>query len=140
MRSDADSQPVYSQAGHDRHAPRVGSASARVVRISVAPVKSLGLVHPEEVVLEAGGVIGDRRFWLRDERGALYAGKRDGAMMRIRPVWDEATRRLALIFPDGDRVEGIVALGDPVEAELYRSPLSCRQVIGPWQEALSRFV
>src|SRR5262249_17811111 len=41
--------------------------------------------------------------------------------------------------PEGDRVEGIVALGDPVKAELYRSPLSCRQVIGPWQEALSCF-
>src|SRR5262245_46447100 len=140
MRRDADSQPMHNQVGSDRLAARVQSASARVVRISVAPVKSLGVVHPEEVELEADGVIGDRRFWLRDERGALYAGKRDGAMMRIRPEWDEATRRLALIFPDGDRVEGIVALDDPVEAELYRLPVSCRRVIGPWQQALSRFV
>ncbi len=46
----------------------------RVVRISVAPVKSFGLVHPEEVTLEPGGVAGNRRFWLRDEQGALYAG------------------------------------------------------------------
>jgi hypothetical protein len=44
------------------------------------------------------------------------------------------------MFPDGDRVEGIVTLGDPVNAELYRSPVPCRRVIGPWQEALSRFV
>ena len=80
----------------------------RVVRISVAPVKSLGLVHPDEVVLEEGGVIGNRRFWLRDTEGALYAGKRDGTMMRIRPEWDEATHRLALTFPDGERAEGLV--------------------------------
>jgi len=139
MRRDADSQPTHNQVGIDRLAARVQSA-ARVVRISVAPVKSLGLVHPEEVELDADGVIGDRRFWLRDERGALYAGKRDGAMMRIRPEWDEATRRLALTFPDGDRVEGIVALDDPLKAELYRVPLSCRRVIGPWQGAPSRFV
>jgi uncharacterized protein YcbX len=112
----------------------------RVVRISVAPVKSLGLVHPQEVQLERNGVVGNRRFWLRDESGALYAGKRDGTMLQIRPEWDEDTRRLALTFPDGARVEGVVELGGPVEAELYRLPLASRRVIGPWQEAISAFV
>ena len=73
----------------------------RVVRISIAPVKSLGLVHPDEVTLEPGGVVGNRRFWLRDEEGRLYAGKRDGSLLRIRPEWDERTLRLALAFPDG---------------------------------------
>jgi uncharacterized protein len=113
---------------------------ARVVRISVAPVKSLGLVHPDEVMLERGGVVGNRRFWLRDEQGALYAGKRDGTLMQIRPEWDEATRRLTLTFPDGERVDGVVELGEPVDAELYRLPRASRQVIGPWQDAISRFV
>lgn len=113
---------------------------AHVVRISVAPVKSLGLVHPEGVELEAGGVRGNRRFWLRDESGALYAGKRDGSMMRIRPEWDEQSRRLALVFPDGARVEGVVEVGEPVEAELYKLPRASRRVIGPWEEAISTFV
>lgn len=113
---------------------------ARVVRISVAPVKSLGLVHPHEIELESGGVRGNRRFWLRDEIGALYAGKRDGSMMRIRPEWDEETRHLALVFPDGERVEGVVELGEPVEAELYKLPLASHRVIGPWEEAISTFV
>jgi uncharacterized protein YcbX len=103
-------------------------------------VKSLGLVHPDEVVLEHGGVSGDRRFWLRDEHGGLYAGKRDGRMMQIRPDWDEATRRLALTFPQGERVEGVVELGEPVDALLYRSPRRSRRVLGPWQEAISEFV
>ena len=113
---------------------------AHVVRISVAPIKSLGLVHPDEVELEPGGVRGNRRFWLRDESGALYAGKRDGAMQRIRPEWDEGTRRLALTFPDGDRVEGVVEVGEPVEAELYKLPRASRRVIGPWEAALSDYV
>src|SRR5690348_8447497 len=113
---------------------------ARVVRISVAPVKALGLVHPEDVVLEHGGVAGNRRFWLRDEEGALYAGKRDGSMMQIRPEWDEESRRLALTFPDGARVEGVVELGEPVDAVLYRKPRPSRRVIGPWQDAISEFV
>jgi uncharacterized protein len=112
----------------------------RVVRISIAPVKGLGLVHPDEVVLAQGGVAGNRRFWLRDEEGALYAGKRDGSMMCIRPDWDESTRRLTLTFPDGERVEDVVELGEPVDAELYRKPRPSRRVVGPWQEAISGFV
>jgi len=119
---------------------RLEDMSARVVRISIAPVKSLALVHPDEVQLEHGGVVGNRRFWLRDERGALYAGKRDGRMMQIHPEWDEATRRLALTFPDGERVEGTVEVGEPVAAELYRVPRTSRRVIGPWQDAISSFV
>ena len=113
---------------------------ARVVRISIAPVKSFALVHPDEVMLGPNGVVGDRRFWLRDERGALFAGKRDGSMMRIRPEWDESTRELALAFPDGERVEGKVELGEPVEAELYKLALPSHRVIGPWEAAISSYV
>ena len=93
--------------------------AARVVRISIAPVKSLALVHPDEVTLERGGVAGNRRFWLRDETGRLFNGKRDGALQQIRPEWDESTRRLALLFPDGKRVDGVVELGAEVVTEMY---------------------
>jgi uncharacterized protein YcbX len=113
---------------------------ARVARISLAPVKALGLVHPDEVELGADGVVGNRRFLLYDEDGRLYNGKRDGSMVQIRPEWDEATRRLALTFPDGECVEGIVELGDEVEKKLYGLQLPSRLVRGPWQEAISRFV
>jgi MOSC domain-containing protein len=113
---------------------------ARVARISVAPVKSFGLAHPDQVMVEAGGVIGNRRFWLCDETGALYAGKRDGSMLRILVDWDESTRRLTLNFPSGERVEGIVELGEPIDAHLYRQPRPSHRVIGPWEEAISRYV
>ncbi|HEY2544017.1 MAG TPA: MOSC N-terminal beta barrel domain-containing protein [Gaiellaceae bacterium] len=114
---------------------------AQVVRISIAPVKSLGLVHPEEVMLETGGVVGNRRFWLRDEAGALYAGKRDGTILQIRPEWDEETRRLVLTFPDGERVDGVVELGDAIDANMYSwHCVASRTVIGPWQDAISRYV
>jgi len=114
--------------------------AARVVRISIAPVKSLGLVHPDEVTVEAGGVAGDRRFWLRDGTGRLFNGKRDGAVHQVRPEWDEATRRLVLTFPDGERVEGVVELGEEVEAEMYRERRASRRVVGPWEKALSTFL
>jgi uncharacterized protein len=111
-----------------------------VARISIAPVKSLGLLHPDEVVLEPGGVRGNRRFWLVDEDGRLFNNKRYGPMVRVRPEWDEDTRELALTFPDGERVAGVVELGDTVEAVLHGHRQSSRRVLGPWEEALSRHV
>jgi uncharacterized protein YcbX len=110
---------------------------ARVARISIAPVKALGLVHPDAVDLQPHGVAGDRRFWLVDAEGRLFNGKRNGPMVQVRPEWDEATRRLALHFPDGTEVAGTVELGEHIDAVLYRRPHPSRRVIGPWQEALS---
>ena len=113
---------------------------ARVVRISIAPVKSLGLVHPDEVELEQHGVRGNRRFWLVDEGGRLFNGKRNGPMVQIRPEWDEETRRLALAFPDGTRIEGTVELGEFVDADMYEYPHPSRRVLGPWEDAISELV
>jgi uncharacterized protein YcbX len=111
----------------------------RVVRISIAPVKALHLVNPDEVELGHAGVAGDRRFWLVDADGLLVNGKRHPELMRVRPEWDEDSRRLALRFPDGSVVEDKVAPGEPFAAELYRTPHPSRTVPGPWQEALSEF-
>lgn len=112
---------------------------ARVSRISIAPVKSLGLVHPDEVQLETYGVRGNRRFWLVEE-STLFNGKRAGAMVQIRPEWDEETRFLALTLPDGTRVEGTVEVGERVEATMYDHPHPSRRVVGPWEQAISDFV
>jgi uncharacterized protein YcbX len=113
---------------------------ARVARISIAPVKSLGLVHPDEVQVETHGVTGNRRFWLVDEDGRLFNNKRNGPIVRIEPEWDEESRVLALTFPDGARVEGVVELGDPVDTQFYSHVLASRPVIGPWQDAISEYV
>jgi len=112
--------------------------SGRVTRISIAPVKSLGLVHPNEIEIGRNGVLGNRRFWLVDEDGRLFNNKRCGPMVRIRPEWDEQSRTLALTLPDGERVEGVVELGDRVAAEMYEHPHPSRRVVGPWEAAISR--
>ena len=112
----------------------------RVARISIAPVKALHLVNPDEVELGPAGVAGDRRFWLVDPDGRLVNDKRRPRLLRVHPEWDEATRRLALEFPDGRRVDGIVEPGDPVQATLYDRPHPSRAVPGPWQEALSDYL
>ena len=113
---------------------------ARVVCINIAPVKSLGLVHPDEVELGERGVVGNRRFWLVDANRRLVNNKRNGPLVRIRPEWDEGTRELALTFPDGTRVGGVVELGEqPFEVEMYGYPLASRRVLGPWEDAISEY-
>ena len=111
----------------------------RVVRISIAPVKALHVVNPDEVELGTAGVTGDRRFWLVDANRTLVNGKGHPELMRVRPEWDEGSRRLALAFPDGSVVEGEVEPGGPFAAQLYGTPHPSRIVPGPWQEALSEF-
>lgn len=108
-----------------------------VVRISIAPVKSLHLVHPEEIELTRCGVVGDRRFWLLDADGRLANGKRFPQLMQILPQWDETTRRLAFELPGGERIDGVVELGEPVETTLYGTQHPSRRVGGPWEEAIS---
>src|SRR5437868_14961702 len=101
-----------------------------VVRISIAPVKSLHLVHPEEIELTRSGVVGDRRFWLLDADGRLANGKRFPQLMQIRPEWDEASRRLAFELPGGERIGGVVEPGEAVATTLYRTPHPSRRVGG----------
>src|SRR3954468_20537059 len=112
----------------------------RVVRICIAPVKSLHVVSPDEVELTRAGVVGDRRFWLVDRNRRLVNGKDHPELMRVQPEWDEASRRLVLAFPDGAGVGGEAEPGEPFEAELYGAAHASRTVPGPWQEALSEFV
>jgi uncharacterized protein YcbX len=108
-----------------------------VARISIAPVKSLHLVHPDEVELTHAGVVGDRRFWLLDGDGRLANGKRFPQLMQIRPEWDEATRQLSFDLPGGPRLDGVVEPGEPVETTLYGMPHPSRRVGGPWEDAIS---
>jgi hypothetical protein len=111
----------------------------RVARICIAPVKALHVVNPDEVELTHAGVVGDRRFWLVDGNRRLVNGKGHPELMRVHPEWDEASRRLALAFPDGSVVEGEVEPGEVFAAELYGTPHPSRLVSGPWQKALSEF-
>jgi uncharacterized protein YcbX len=111
----------------------------RVARICIAPVKALHVVNPDEVELTRAGVVGDRRFWLVDRYRRLVNGKGHPELMRVHAEWDEASRRLALTFPDGSVVAGDVEPGEPFAAELYGTPHPSRVVPGPWQEALSEF-
>jgi uncharacterized protein YcbX len=110
---------------------------AVVSRISIAPVKGLALVHPDEVLLEKTGVRSNRRFHVVDADGRRYNQLRNGCLVQIEADYDPDAERLALRFPDGTVAEGVVALGDEITTDFYGRPVPGNLVIGPWSHALS---
>jgi uncharacterized protein YcbX len=109
---------------------------ARVAAISTTVVKSLRLVRRERALLERGGVRGDRRFFLVDERSTMVNGKRHGALQQVVAELDEE-ERLTLVFPDGRRVEGEARRGEPLEVAFFSLRRPAVAIDGPFSSALS---
>jgi uncharacterized protein YcbX len=112
---------------------------ATVTRISIAPIKGLGLVHPDEVELELTGVRTNRRFHIVDADGRRYNQIRNGTLVQIRPQYDAGEEHLSLTFPDGTTVAADVELGDETTTDFYGRPVRGRVVEGPFAEALSKY-
>jgi hypothetical protein len=112
-----------------------------VSTLSIAPVKGMSLHHPDEITVEPFGVSANRRFYLVNERGRLFNGSRNGALVTIRADHDEDRGVLRLTFPDGAVCEGEVrATGRQRSTNFWGRPVPAVEVEGPWNEALSRFV
>lgn len=109
---------------------------ARVARINVTPVKGLGLEHPAAAELTPAGVESNRRFYLISG-GRLFNGKDHGPLVSVAAAYHDP--RLALSFPDGERVEAEIALGAPVQTDFWGRTVTGRLVEGPWSAALSEF-
>jgi uncharacterized protein len=112
----------------------------QLTRISIAPVKSLALQHPHEVVLEDIGVRNDRVFYLADPRGRLVTGSALGPLVQIACDYDPAREWLRLDFPEGNTVEGdAIATGSPVQTDFYGRQVDARVVEGPFAGMLSEY-
>jgi uncharacterized protein YcbX len=109
----------------------------RVSKISIAPVKALGLTHPEEVELGPRGVAENRRFLLLDEGGRHINGMKFGPLVAITPEYDSAAETLVLRFPDGHTVRGEIQLGDAYAAKVDTRQIPVREVLGDYSEAIS---
>lgn len=107
-----------------------------VARFSIAPVRSLGLLHPDEIELTERGVVEDRRFYLIDGAGKLVDGHVSGPLVRVATWTDPEATRLRIDLPDGRRIDGEVELGEPVETKVYGRTAVGHVVEGPWADAL----
>jgi uncharacterized protein YcbX len=108
-----------------------------VAWITIAPVKSLALVHRDEVELELFGVRDNRRFYLVDDNGRMINGKVVGSLVRVVPEYDDAAGSLALHLPGGDVVAGDIVVGELLTTSFFGRPVAGCVVEGPWSDALS---
>jgi len=111
----------------------------RVTRISIAPVRGLGLEHPDAVDLTDVGVVEDRRFYLIDDAGRHIDQLVSGALVQVAARTDPDGTLLRLTFPDGTVVEGTVELGEAIETTIVNRIAVGHVVLGQWGDALEPF-
>lgn len=111
--------------------------AATVTSLALTAIKGTHLQTVDELELTATGARGDRRFFLVDERGRLFNGKRSGALQTVASVYDDETATLCLTLPGGTVVQGTVTATENVEARAYGGCWNGRLVAGPWATALS---
>lgn len=112
----------------------------RVARLNVAPVKGTQLQQRNVVDLGSHGVADNRCFYLIDQRGLMFNGKKDGRLVQISADYVPQSKRLMLQFPGGQDVGGVWTAGAPVTTNFYGRPVAGHEVFGPWSQALSEFV
>jgi uncharacterized protein YcbX len=113
----------------------------RVSRLSITPVKSTRLIHPDQVMLERFGVPENRRFYAINRHDRLLNGARHGPLLAIRSDWEPAQGRFRLRFPDGAEVSGAAEpQGEVRTTEFWGRPVEGREVAGPFSGALSAYV
>jgi uncharacterized protein YcbX len=112
---------------------------ATVTRIAIAPVKGLGLQHPEAVEVTPTGVLENRRLHLINAGDFLINDKTLMELMLIGAELDLQAGRLTLRFPDGTVAEGPLTLGAPIVSNVFRRRVPGRLIDGPFAAALSRF-
>ena len=110
-----------------------------MTRLSIAPVRGLGLSHPGSIEVHERGVLEDRRFFVTDLDNRLMDQLIAGRMVQVHATTDAEGRRLALTLPDGGVVEDEVQLGEPIETPIHGRTGVGRVVIGPWAEALEPY-
>lgn len=108
-----------------------------VSRLSVTPVRSLALTHPDRIDLGEHGVADDRRYSIFNEAGRVFDGTKFGPLVQVGARLDHEPERLTLTFPGGEVVTGEVKLGEPIHPVIYDRRFTARPVIGPWADALS---
>src|SRR5438034_7863925 len=112
-----------------------------VSRLSITPVKSTALIHPDQVMLERFGVAENRRFYAINRNGRLLNAARHGELLAVRSRWEPGRGRLTLRFPDGAEVSGPVEPeGEPTSTVFWGRPVEGREVAGDFSEALSTYV
>jgi uncharacterized protein len=107
----------------------------RVTALSVTPVKGLRLQRVEQIELDRTGAVGNRRFFVIDERGRMINSKVLGELQTV--VARDRGEELELEFPGGATVTGAIEPSDPIETRFFSAVVRARPLDGPLSQALS---
>lgn len=110
-----------------------------VSAIHIAPVKSLGLLHPNTVRVGTEGIVEDRRFYLIDAAERLVTQREVFSLVQVKAEYAAEPERLSLRFPDGSEVSDSVNLGENVSTVFWGRTVTGQVVTGPFNQALSNF-
>ena len=101
-----------------------------VEAIHLAPVKSLGLVHPTSAYVERQGIAEDRRLYVIDLHGRLVTQRTHGALVQVTPHYQLQPEWLRLHFPNGLSLAGPLMLGEAVVTQIWGRYVRGRVVHG----------
>ena len=107
--------------------------------INIAPVKSLGLVHPHTVHVDSTGIVEDRRLYLINPEGRLLTQRELGRLVQIKAEYQIEPEELRLRFPDGTSMDGPLVLGEPAVTTMWGRSVPGHVVTGDWSSTLSGF-
>lgn len=111
----------------------------RVTRLSTTPVKGLALHHPRSIRVDETGAVGDRLFYLADDRPSLISIAKTGALVGVRADYDAGSGVLILSEEGRVLAEGEVHLADPVDADFFAFRTAPGRVVdGPFAQVLSQ--
>lgn len=113
----------------------------KITALQTTPVKGAMLDHPATIEIGPHGVATNRRFFLIDDRGLMFNGKRNGRLARVQAAYDPESGRLSLELPGGETVTGVpTPVGAPIETSFYGRPVAGHAVAGPFSQALSGYL
>lgn len=108
-----------------------------VTGLAITAVKGTRLQAVDRVELEPSGALGNREFFVIDDRGRMVSGKQLGALQSVIATFSPEDAQLSLMFPDGSVLDGTVYTGEPVTVRFFSHTLESQLVPGLWSEALS---
>lgn len=89
-----------------------------ITRLSITPVKGLALHHPDSIDLTTEGVVGDRLFYLLDDKGKLQSCTRNPGLYGLTATYDSQTRRLKVARGDQVLLDGIIEPAMAVDTDM----------------------
>ena len=115
-------------------------AAAVVSALAATPVKGTRIRALSQIDLDGTGALGNRRFYVIDQRDRMVNGKQLGALQAVVADFAAETGELGLSFPDRPRVAGPAELGAEITTRFVSGEQRGRLLEGPFAAVLSEFV